>query len=156
MKAFASSMIAACSVSTLHLVLAVSAMCICQLYHSQSTGCAANEYVYVLQEMLLSEETRRKLSVHVTGASAKSQQNSATDSAAETSYTAAGATATTASAEESAEKPGVAHKTADSAAANKDSTANKNVPVVVTDGRVQVIKDMWAFKRSQMLYPSVK
>ena len=101
---------------------------------------------------MVSKETRRKLSVHVTGAKEKSQQNSVTDSAADTSGRSAESTATTASAEEPAEEPAAA----DGAAANENSSANGNMCAVVADDRVQLIKDMWAFKRSQLLYPSVK
>ena len=115
-----------------------------------------DESVHVLQETMVSKETRRKLSVHVTGAKEKSQQNSATDSAAGTSDRSVDSTATTASAKEPAETPGVADNTADSVAAHGNSTAHGKLPVVAADGKVQVIKDMWAFKRSQMLYPSTK
>lgn len=104
----------------------------------------------VVQEMMLSQDSRRKLSVHVTGAKEKTAQESATDSKAGTSGRSAESRATSASADKPAALDSAAGSAADSAPANGDGSA------VGPNDRVQIIQDMWAFKRSQMLYPSVK
>lgn len=104
----------------------------------------------------MSKETRRKLSVHVTGAKEKSQQDSATNSAAGTSFGSEDPTATAASAEHPAAVDSADVNAADSAAANGNIRANSDVPSAAAVDRVQLIKDIWAFKRSQLLYPSVK
>ena len=103
---------------------------------------------------MVSKDTRRKLSVHVTGAKEKSQQQEpATDSEGATSGQSAEPSTTTAS-----EEPAAA---ADTTVCDGAGTENGDSPDMVktsevADKRVQLIKDIWAFKRSQMLYPSVK
>ena len=90
----------------------------------------------LLQEMMLSKDTRRKLSVHVTGAKVKSQQQEA--GVAEPDIGSDGCAA------------------ANGASGKEDNTVNGDVHSVVADHKVQLITDIWAFKRSQMLYPSVR
>ena len=86
----------------------------------------------LLQEMMLSKDTRRKLSVHVTGAKEKSQQ------------------------EAGVAEPDIGSGAADGASGKEDNTVNGGVHSEVADHKVQLITDIWAFKRSQMLYPSVR
>lgn len=114
-----------------------------------------------MQEMMLSEDSRRKLSVHVTGAKEKTAQESATGSEAGTSGRSAESTATSASAEKPAAVDSATESAAGSGPANGNAAANGDVAngdvsIVGANDRVQIIKDLWAFKRSQMLYPSVK
>lgn len=93
---------------------------------------------------MLSKDTRRKLSVHVTGAKEKSQQQEpATE--ADTSGRPAKPAATY---DSSAAVNGASDKT--------NITMNGTVHSEVADDKVQLITDIWAFKRSQMLYPSVR
>ncbi|KAL3136082.1 hypothetical protein ABBQ32_007106 [Trebouxia sp. C0010 RCD-2024] len=106
------------------------------------------ELVAFFQEMMLSKDTRRKLSVHVTGAKEKSQQQQQQQQQEEP---AAEAGISGRSAEPASETPAKAVSACD----KTEHLANGDVHGGVADEKVQLITDIWAFKRSQMLYPSV-
>lgn len=92
-----------------------------------------------LQDMMLSRDTRRKVAVHITGAVKAAEQIA--DAAPSTSDDAA----------------------VDAAAPSEDKSgsvaAGQTADVEMTSAQpenVHLIHDIWAFKRSQMLYPAVK
>lgn len=93
---------------------------------------------------MLSRDSRRKVALHVTGASKKSEQG--TD-AAPTASVGAGEVSASDAGAQADDKP----ETAVAAEQNDDVDMK---PVEAED--VQLIQDVWAFKRSQMLYPCMK
>ncbi|MCJ1241140.1 hypothetical protein MMC14_009144 [Varicellaria rhodocarpa] len=108
-----------------------------------------------LQEVMLSKDTRRKLAVHVTGTKEKPvQSEAASDDTTPNASTQqpAEASAHEAAPAESKLDGGIA----DSKAAGDAEQNGTDVPEVQGDERVELIDDIWAFKRAQLLYPSVK
>lgn len=93
---------------------------------------------------MLSRDSRRKIAVHVTGGN-KAKSTPDADAAAATTSEAAAAVVPAADADAHA-----GDKVSKSAA--EDDVDMQ--PAVQED--VQLIEDVWSFKRAQMLYPSVK
>lgn len=100
---------------------------------------------------MLSKDSRRKLSVQVTGAKEKSALQTASVEA--TAEAATVFTAADASAVASTDGAAAADDTSAGAATQASGDVERKPEAVE---RVQVIEDIWGFKRSQMLYPSVK
>ena len=100
---------------------------------------------------MLSKGSRRKLSVQVTGAKEKSEpQEAVAEAVAEAATISIGADASTAASADGA-------AAADDGSASAATQINGNVerkPEAVE--RVQLIENIWGFKRLQMLYPSTK
>ncbi len=102
--------------------------------------------LWCVQDIMLSRDKRCKVAVHVTGANkAKPQQQ-------------ADAAVTTSSGETAAAQTADADRDSNDKqpelAATEDNGDADMQPVIFVD--VQLIEDVWAFKRAQMLYPAVK
>jgi hypothetical protein len=112
----------------------------------------------VLQEAILNEESRRKLAVHIV---ASPKAVAAASSAAE--ETAADKASNGSSAEPNAIEP-LTNGAVSTAAQEADREpklaqtvrSDKVTAVTKKAATIQVIKDVWAFKRAQEMYPSSK
>ena len=126
-----------------------------------------NVACFVLQEMMLSVKTRRKLAVHITAAKKTSQVSTdETTTEALTHAEAAAAADAEAGAAADAEAGAAAGAEAHTKAGAGQQAAGKSDELHRkqnadhkngdTQQKVQQIQDIWAFKRTQMLYPSSK
>lgn len=112
----------------------------------------------VLQEAILNEESRRKLAVHIV---ASPKAVAAASSAAE--ETAVDQASDGSSAEPNAAGP-LTNGAESTAAQEADRelkvaqtvSSDKGAAVTKKAATIQVIKDVWAFKRAQEMYPSSK
>ena len=102
--------------------------------------------VWCLQDIMLSRDKRCKVAVHVTGANeAKPQQEADAAVTTPSSDTAAAQIAAT---------DNNLNDTQSGLIATEGNGDVDMQPVMHED--VQLIEDIWAFKRAQMLYPAVK
>ena len=97
-----------------------------------------SEVLAILQEMMLSIKTRRKVAVHITSAKKTSQASSdvVPDEATEAD----------------AEADVVQQANGKSNGSQQKSDISASGP----QQKVQQIQDIWTFKRAQMLYPSAR
>ena len=95
---------------------------------------------------MLSRDKRCKVAVHVTGANEAKPQQKADAAVTTPSGDTAAAQIADADRDSNDKQPGLA--------ATEDNGDVDMQPVIHED--VQLIEDVWAFKRAQMLYPAVK
>lgn len=110
-------------------------------------------WLWCLQDIMLSKDKRCKVALHVTGANeAKPKQEA---DAAVTTHSDTGSAQTADADRDSNDKqPGLQPSAATQLAAAEDNGDVDMQPVIHED--VQLIEDVWAFKRAQILYPAVK
>lgn len=106
-----------------------------------------------LQESILDEQSRRKLAVHIVASpkAAAADASSAQDTAADRLSSSAEATTAEANGTFSAAKEG-----ASEAEVSQAEQVNEGAAVTKAAVPVQVIKDVWSFKRVQEMYSSPK
>lgn len=116
-----------------------------------------------VQEMVLSKALRRKLALHITGANERKQSVAEASSHVSMpgSRDAAVATSNGNSVKsETTEQASATENASDVPISDvSDATAitsNGNVGKPASDEEVKIIHDIWAFKRSQSLFPSIK
>ena len=96
-----------------------------------------------MQDVMLSQDSRRKIAVHVTGGTNAKSLQDADAAAATTSQAAATAVPAADSEAQAGDK------------VSKSATED-DVDMQPAKEDVQLIEEVWTFKRAQMLYPSVK